>query len=281
VSGRLFVISLLQKTARGVAGMLGRESWFARCTRPAYRFLLILTGGRRGMPWVINGVRYRIDARHYHHFAPDLEAPVAAFLSERVKPGALCFDVGASVGAYVLQFAHWCGPSGKVVAFEPNPAAREILSRHVQWNGLTERVHIVPAAVGATGGEAVLYAAEASEMSRLGAPNAIIADRVSPITVPVTTLDSYCEATGLEPDWLLIDVEGFEMGVLAGARNLIERRGRLLGIVVEMHPDVWHSADTSRAQAEDLLGGLGLEAIPLSGQGDPFREYGQVCLVHK
>ena len=194
-------MSLLQRTARGVAEMLGRESWLIRRIRPAYKSLLVWSGGPQGIPWVINGVTYRIDPRQYHQLALDHEAPVAAFLREKVKPGAVCFDVGANVGAYVMQFAHWCGPTGTVIAFEPNPSAREILWRHIQWNGLTERVRIVPAAVGATAGEAILYAADADGMSRLGAPNVLIADRVSPIKVPVLTLDSYCETAGLTPDW--------------------------------------------------------------------------------
>jgi hypothetical protein len=51
-----------------------------------------------------------------------------------------------------------------------------------------------------------------------------------------------------------------------------------MGIVVEMHPDSWEVAGTTRADAESLLGELGLRAEPLSGQVDPLATYGHVWL---
>jgi len=193
----------------------------------------------------------------------------------------VCLDVGANVGVYVLQFAHWSRPTGRVVAFEPNPGAREVLQKHIQLNGLTERVTVVPAGVGATSGETILYAADADGMSRLGAPNEAIADRVSAMAVPMVTLDSYCATEGLTPDWLFMDIEGFEMAALAGARDLIGNRGKALEIVVEMHPNVWASAGTSRDDVDALLDDLELEAVPLTGQKDPLSDYGLVYLAHR
>lgn len=271
-------MSIIQETARRAAGLLGRESWLVRSLRPAYESLLGWSNNGRGIPWTINGVSYRIDPRYRHRMGSEYDSPVAAFLRERVKPGAVCVDVGANVGVYVLQFANWSGPNGKVVAFEPNPAAREALEKHVQMNELSERVTIVQAAVDAVSGEAVLYAADVAGMSRLGQANKAIADRVSEITVPVVTLDEYCSAAGLLPDWLFIDIEGFEIAALSGARHLIKSRGRDMNIVVEMHPDVWSSAETTRAQAEALLAELELRTVALMGQHDPLAEHGLVYL---
>ncbi|MBC8030777.1 MAG: FkbM family methyltransferase [Pyrinomonadaceae bacterium] len=273
-------MSLLQETARKTAGLLGRESWLVRRLRPAYESLLGRSHDGRGIPWTINGVSYRIDPHYRHRMGSEYDSPVAEFLRQRIRPGALCVDVGANVGVYVLQFANWSGPNGKVVAFEPNPAARDALERHVQMNELSERVTIVPAAVGANAGEAVLYAADVAGMSRLGEANKAIADRVSEITVPVVTLDEYCKTEGLRPDWLFIDIEGFEIAALSGARQLVKSRGRDMNIVVEIHPDVWSSAETTRAQAEALLGELKLRAVSLMGQSDPLAEHGLVYLEH-
>src|SRR2546423_3497617 len=114
-------MSLLQSAARTTAGIIGRESWLIRQLRPVYESFLDLSNKGRGIPWQINGVTYFIDPRYRHQLGHDYDAAVAAFLRERVKPGAICFDVGANVGVYALQFAHWSGPTGRVVAFEPNP----------------------------------------------------------------------------------------------------------------------------------------------------------------
>ncbi len=273
-------MSLIQGTARKTAGVLGRESWLVRSLRPAYEKLLEWSGDGKGIPWVINGVTYRIDPHYRHRMGSNYDAPVAEFLRQRIRPGAVCVDVGANVGVYVLQFAQWSGPSGQVVAFEPNPLAGEVLKRHVQMNELNERVTIVPAAVGADSGEAVLYAADVAGMSRLGEPNQALADRVSEIRVPVMTLDDYCSHEGLAPDWLFIDIEGFEIAAISGARHLIRNRGKELRIVVEMHPDVWSSANTTRSEAEVLLEELKLRAVSLQGQSDPLGEHGLVFLEH-
>jgi FkbM family methyltransferase len=275
-------MKLLQEAARRAAGFVGRESWLIRRMRPAYESLLDWSGGGAGVPWTINGATYRIDPHHRHRLGQSYDAPVAAFLRERVRPGALCLDVGANVGVYVLQFARWSAPTGRVVAFEPNPGARSILRKHIQMNGLTQRVKVAPVAVGASSGEAILYAAGADGMSRLGAPNEAIAETARQIPVAVVTLDEFCEAEGLtSPDWLFIDIEGFEIAALRGARQLIQRRGEDLGIIVEMHPNVWESADTTRERAEGLLAELGLRAIPLTGQTDPLGEHGLVFLEHQ
>jgi FkbM family methyltransferase len=44
-------------------------------------------------------------------------------------------DVGAHVGYFTLLLAKQVGPSGEVVAFEPNPNIFEILKENVALNG--------------------------------------------------------------------------------------------------------------------------------------------------
>lgn len=272
-------MSLLQTVASNTSELIGRESRLIRRLRPVYETLLNWIERGSGIPRVINGVTYRIDPHQRHRLAEDYDAAIADFLRERIKPGAVCFDVGANVGIYVLQFAHWSGPTGQVVAFEPNPSACTILQKHVEMNGLTERVKVVASAVGEASGEAILYAAEADGMSRLGAPNKALTGSVE-TKVTVVTLDEYCRSTGVQPDWLLIDIEGFEIAALEGAREVIRRGRGELGIIVEMHPDVWDSANTTLDKTEALLTALGLCCVPLTGQTDPMNEYGIVHLAY-
>jgi FkbM family methyltransferase len=233
----------------------------------------------RGIPWSINGVTFRVDPHHRHRLGVAYDAPVAAFLRERIQPGDICLDIGANVGVYVLQLAHWSRPNGRVIAFEPNPAALDVLRKHVRFNGLEERVRVVAAAVGAASGESVLYAADADGMSRLETPNPALAARARPFPVPVVTIDEYCAAEGIVPDWIVIDVEGFELSVLSGGRAVIANRIKPPGVIVEMHPSAWAWANASRGQAEFLIAELGLRAIPLTGQTDPFHDHGLVRLV--
>ncbi|HLH77135.1 MAG TPA: FkbM family methyltransferase [Candidatus Binataceae bacterium] len=266
-----------QRLGRALAGAIGRDSWPIRVLRPAYESALSLVSGGRGIAWEINSVGFRIDPRQRRRLAHEYDAPVADFLRQRVKPGAVCFDVGANVGVYVLQFAHWTGPSGKVVAFEPNPAAVEVLSAHVRLNGFEDRVDFEPIAIGATSGVVTLYRIGVDGMSRLGEPNQRL-KATEPIKVPQITIDDYCRHNALEPDWILIDIEGFEFAALGGAVETLNRTRGRLGLVVEMHPSVWASAKTTRAQAEEFLELMSLDAVPLGGQSDALGEHGLVHL---
>ena len=216
--------TMLQTTAKRISGFFGRESWMVRSARPAYESMLDLVYRRNGMPWVINGADYRIDPHQRHRLGELYDSTVADFLRSRVRSGQTCFDIGANVGVYVLQFANWLR-SGRVVAFEPNPGARKVLEYHLRINGISDRVAVVPSAVGKTSGSATRYAAGADGMSRLNAPNTAIADKVSALDVSIVSIDDYISQSGITPDILMIDVEGFEIAAIAGAKRLIKETG--------------------------------------------------------
>jgi FkbM family methyltransferase len=271
-------VKVLQQAARGVAGILGRDSGLVKGARPIYERTLAFLSGSRGIPWTINGADFRISPFHRHRMGPVYDPGVAVYLAQHVAPGSTCLDVGANVGVYALQFARWTGPDGRVVAFEPNPVAAAALAEHLRMNDLAGRVEIVPAAVAETSGMQTFHMAEADGMSRLGVPNPEIAARTRSTPVRVITLDEFCAQYAVAPDWLLVDVEGFEFAVLAGARRTLARlRGRI-HVVVEMHPDAWTVAGWSRGSAQALLDELGLAAVSLSGHADPLDSYGHVLL---
>lgn len=271
-------MSHLLRNARRLADLLGRDSPLVRLFRPWFDTVLDVASGGNGIAWPINGVTYRVAPRYRYQLPSAYDPRLAEWLAERVRPGQTALDVGANVGVYVLQFAHWSRPDGRVIAVEPNPSARAVLEKHVRLNGLERRVDIVPAAIGATAGEATLFAMDTDGMSRLGAPNPTLAGRAAAITVPVVSLDDLCESRALAPDWLMLDIEGFEIAALSGARRLLTTRRHSMGVVVEMHPDSWEVAGTSRADAESLFRELRLRAEPLSGQTDVFATYGHIWL---
>lgn len=270
---------MLQQVARKTAEFVGRDSRMIRTMRPLYESVLDKWNGG-GVPWTINGIPVRVDAHNRSRYPRVYDPEVAAILQQRIQPNAVCLDVGANAGIYVLQLAHWSLPHGRVIAFEPNPQVRRVLEHHVVLNGLADRVEIAPCAVGDDARTAVLYAADSDGMSRLGKPNPIVTDRYATVAVDVVTLDHYCESRKIEPDVLLLDIEGFEIAALAGAWRLIERLGKHLSIIVEMHPAAWDSAGTTRSQAESLINSLNRRVVALTGQEDVFRDYGQVELVY-
>jgi FkbM family methyltransferase len=166
-----------------------------------------------------------------------------------------------------------------VFAFEPNPATRAALERHVALNDAQDCIEVIAQAVSGAPGEASFFATGLEGFSRMGKPNPGANHvAVKALTVPVTTIDKFCADQGLSPDWITLDIEGYEVAALFGARETIKASGGQLSLLVEMHPSLWLESGTSREELESLISDLSLELVPLTGQVDPLADYGIVRL---
>ena len=181
---------------RRIIHLLGEESLVTRRLQRIRGSVLRAVYGSRGMPRRVNGVPVRVAPEHRWYFAPQYDASVAEYLRTRVGPGSVCFSVGANLGMYPLQFAHWSAPSGVVYAFEPNPDTAAALRRHIAMNRLAGRVEVVERAVSDRLGTATFHLAGLDGMSRLGEPNPGLAGRTRSVEVVVDTLDQFCKDRG-------------------------------------------------------------------------------------
>ena len=126
--------------------------------------------------------------------------------------GALCFDVGANVGA---KSEALLTAGARVVSFEPHPLLLPELKARC---GGYERWTLVATALGRSAAIATLYAHQAHVYSSL--------DRdwkgqaVATYHVPVVTLDAAIKTFG-KPYYCKIDVEGWELEVLSGLTEAI------------------------------------------------------------
>jgi FkbM family methyltransferase len=165
---------------------------------------------------------------------PELYAAFKAVL----RPGTTVLDVGASFGLYAIAAARAVGPAGRVYGFEPASRSASALRRHVQWNGVADRVEVVEAAAAERSGHATFFEQKTSFLASLVESAARQDERrgasaVVPRRVPTVSLDHFCRARGLKPDVVKIDVEGAEARVLRGAREILRaRRARLF---LEVH----------------------------------------------
>ena len=265
---------MLQRLSSRISARIGRDSAVIRLCRPAYEHLLDRRGGFRR---TINGREtFTIDPHHRGLFPETYEPTVCDFLRAHVKPGDVCLDIGAHVGIYALLLARWSAPNGRVFAFEPNPDTRAVLESNLSRNSEGERITVVPQGVSDHGGDATFFAAGIEGFSRLGSPNRDRREAHRSFVVRLTTIDRFCGTHRLQPDWILIDIEGYEVAALRGAlRTLANTKVKM---IVEFHPFLWSESGTSRHEFIRLLEELELRPRALSGQRDLWRENGQVLL---
>ena len=159
-------------------------------------------------------------------------SPEIAWIRAALRPGDLVADVGANNGFTGILFARSVGASGKVVGFEPSPANLEAARENIRLNGVPN-FELVAAAVGAAPGKVSFEP---------GFGNGAIA-RNGPIEVPVVTLDAHFGERRV--DLLKLDIEGYELEALRGARAVLAKRPAL---AIEMHVALYQ--DRARQVAE-------------------------------
>jgi FkbM family methyltransferase len=164
-----------------------------------------------------------------------------SFVQRMLRPGMTVLDLGAHHGLYSLLAAKCVGRGGKVLAFEPSPRERERLNRHLQMNGASN-VEVQPCALGPDSGVAPLYlVADGQDGCNSLRPPAV-REPTSTIHVPVRRLDEELLRLGIaRVDFIKLDVEGAELGVLQGAAAVFSGPSRpaILAEVQDLRTHPW------------------------------------------
>lgn len=259
--------SPLEAVGAAVARLLP-EGGARRRLRALYHAAL---GGGRGITSTLPGGETLRVLPEFRHMGWN-PVEYAAFRAA-AAPGGVALDVGANVGAYALLMGGWMRPGGRVYAFEPSSRAFEGLQAHVALNGLGDVVHPVRAAVSDREGRAALAAEGHHGTSRLAPGEGGEGTEV----VETVTIDEFCAREHIVPTLIKIDVEGWELEALRGARATIARGDPSLALFVEMHPTAWRERGLSADDIRAELAAQGLRAVPLRPVADPWALEGE-CL---
>jgi FkbM family methyltransferase len=144
-----------------------------------------------------------------------------SFYAQFISKGSIVFDVGANVGEYTEIFLEL---EADVVAVEPNPDCARTLEQ------IRPRRHLMVkrAALGSSQSEGTLHVCDQNTLSTLSSewldtakrmPEFASKDWSQSIKVPILTLDGLIAEYGT-PQFIKIDVEGYEQAVLSGLSML-------------------------------------------------------------
>jgi FkbM family methyltransferase len=236
-----------------------RGKWWLRRKAAAWLVARLDTG-----PWIrVSGVadmEWRtLEGREV------AEDRTAALFGRLLRPGQLVLDVGANVGYYALSAAMRVGPGGRVVAFEPGPAAAARLRENAALNGLAN-LQVIEAAVAERPGTLRFHLSDDSEGASLFDPGV---EAVGSVEVPVTTLDDFVKQASLpRVDLLKIDAEGAEVGILRGGRRLLAGPEAPV-VIIEANPVTLAAAGQSVAVLRAELEGYGYAITVIEGM--PWR----------
>jgi FkbM family methyltransferase len=184
----------------------------------------------------------------------DLETQL--LLRAAVRPGDCVIDGGANIGMITLLASHLVGSSGRVIAFEPNPAAAARLRSALDRNRIGN-VTLHELALGAEDGTSVLRVV--TEHSGMGTLADLPPDQVPLVSASyevrvargAQVLDDLPES----PLTIKLDVEGYELAALTGLRPVLAVRRPL--VVTEVIEELLRRAGASAEALGAFMAALG------------------------
>jgi len=226
------------------------QTFFDRFTYTVRRGLLKGMKRQGGLAWIPD-------------FGSDAgQTPENRFFAALDVSGKVVFDVGAFEGLVTLFFAP---RARQVVCYEPNSRNYGKLLRNLELNRIGN-VTVRKLAVGAEPGASRMAwdasMAGGATLTRTGISRVMESRKVEAQyeSIQVTTLDQdLAEAQLPEPDLIKVDVEGYELPVLQGARHLLERKHPAL--YLEMHGETMNEKRVNARAVVEFLNTLGYSSI--------------------
>ncbi len=215
---------------------------------------------RRNLPRSLGGGSLYVspESGGLRYWRLDLEKvdPTLLAVARRlVTRGACVWDIGANVGLFAFAASFLAGPEGRVVAVEADVDNARLLYKSRQRQRGGAEVDVLCAAISDRPGIAQFAIA-----SRSRSANALVGFGGTQTggareirSVAAMTLDQMADQFG-PPTVIKIDVEGAEVGVLAGGRRLFDEHHPAIAIEVSEENSI-EVADFLRARGYALHDG--------------------------
>ncbi len=164
----------------------------------------------------LRGIKLAASQHTSHaHINGTYERDVQDAIASMVRPGDVCYDLGASIGYMTLLMAR---TAKHVYSFEPAPHAIAEMKRHIAANGM-RNVTIVPSPVSGGVKDVRFCITDGAYGSAINPTET----RWPVLHLTTTTLDLFIKDHPV-PDFMKMDIEGEEGAVLEGASDLLAQR---------------------------------------------------------
>lgn len=157
-------------------------------------------------------------------------------IKNEIKPGNIIIDIGANIGYYALLEARLVGNSGRIFAIEPVLQNIELLKKNIKINNY-QNIEVFQTAIGDKNGMDWMYISQKSNWNSLIRRNEILPTIVDKVPVKVITLDSFFKHKKICPDFVRMDVEGYEVEIIKGLEKYFINNRKPLKIFMEIHAD--------------------------------------------
>lgn len=196
-------------------------------------------------------VRKRVSEGTFQSFDPlplHVHDSMLRWLLSNYESDDIFFDVGANSGVYALSVAANY-PSCSINAFEPDPEIFSRLEANIRMNGFDACIDAYEMGLGARAETRSFYRSTYPELGSFDRSAAARwgATVCETCSVPARPLDTVVTQGLSPPDHLKIDVEGFGLEVLEGARETIDVHRPI--IYFEPHSAGEHAESERTAQA--------------------------------
>ena len=181
------------------------------------------------------------------------ERYIVTKLLKIIKPGDTCWDIGANIGFYTCLFASLVEGNGRVVAFEPASRTCGYLNENVSLNQFTN-VTVVNKGLGDKQERGHLHYSE-SGLAEGTASLKYANGRAASERVTLDTIDNLVPELSA-PNFVKIDVEGYQLEVLRGGEQFLKTHAPLL--MAELK-DVGETNRAIFAEIEDYVTHLGYQ----------------------
>jgi FkbM family methyltransferase len=175
------------------------------------------------------------------------------FFLDQLHPGDVLYDIRAFHGAYSVAAKAEFGESLEAHLFEPVQTNLEGIRAVADLNNLG-KFEVVAKAVGSGVTIKGMLNTEFAMLRQGESSGALVG-----VEFPSTTVDTYVAEVGAIPTVMKVDVDGFELEVLAGARHcLSEYHPRLW---LELHPSYLAAQGRHWEELPEVLKSLGYHSV--------------------